>query len=144
MKDWQNNFYEKSEALQMSNVTEFKNILNGKLIINNFDSVMTFGYEPQNRLREISKSISEITFNEGDFSENTIRNVLEEIEKFQSEKNKKILNLFISPEKQYKKIMERYKVLFSYMDKMILNLNLQKAQIIKDSSIMEQLAEEIN
>ena len=74
MKDWQNNFYEKSEALQMSNVTEFKNILNGKLIINNFDSVMTFGYEPQNRLREISKSISEITFNEGDFSENTIRN----------------------------------------------------------------------
>lgn len=67
MKDWQNNFYEKSEALQMSNVTEFKNILNGKLIINNFDSVMTFGYEPQNRLREISKSISEITFNEGTF-----------------------------------------------------------------------------
>lgn len=144
MKDWQNNFYEKSEALQMSNVTEFKNILNGKLIINNFDSVMTFGYEPQNRLREISKSISEITFNEGDFSENTIRNVLEEIEKFQSEKNKKILNLFISPEKQYKKIMERYKVLFSYMDKMILNLNLQQAQLIKDSSIMEHLAEEIN
>ena len=128
----------------MSNVTEFKNILNGKLIINNFDSVMTFGYEPQNRLREISKSISEITFNEGDFSENTIRNVLEEIEKFQSEKNKKILNLFISPEKQYKKIMERYKVLFSYMDKMILNLNLQQAQLIKDSSIMEHLAEEIN
>lgn len=67
MKDWQNNFYEKSEVLQMSNVTEFKNILNGKLIINNFDSVMTFGYEPQNRLREISKSISEITFNEGVF-----------------------------------------------------------------------------
>ena len=73
----------------MSNVTEFKNILNGKLIINNFDSVMTFGYEPQNRLREISKSISEITFNEGDFLENTIRNVLEEIDKFKMKKIKK-------------------------------------------------------
>lgn len=128
----------------MSNVTEFKNILNEKLIINNFDSVMTFGYEPQNRLREISKSISEITFNEGDFLENTIRNVLEEIDKFQNEKNKKFLNLFISPEKQYKKILERYKVLFSYIDKMILNLNLQQAQLIKDLSIMEHLGEEIN
>lgn len=72
----------------MSNVTEFKNILNGKLIINNFDSVMAFGYEPQNRLREISKSISEITFNEGDFLENTIRNVLEEIDKFKMKKIK--------------------------------------------------------
>ena len=74
----------------------------------------------------------------------TFQKIQLEIEKFQSEKNKKILNLFISPEKQYKKIMERYKVLFSYMDKMILNLNLQQAQLIKDSSIMEHLAEEIN
>lgn len=115
-----------------------------KLIVGNSDSILMFGCEEQQMLREFSKTISNQLLNCNGELEYLIRDILNEIDDFQRSVEKKQLFFISSNEKKRASLIKRYNAILVYMDKMELALKLQEAQLIKDSKLYENLSKRID
>ena len=115
-----------------------------KLIVGNSDSILMFGFEEQQMLREFSKTISNQLLNCNGELEYLIRNILNEIDDFQRFVEKKQLFFISSNEKKRASLIKKYNAILVYMDKMELALKLQEAQLIKDSKLYENLSKRID
>lgn len=116
-----------------------KDINAGKLIIGNHDSLMLYGCSAQNKLREFSKTISSLISYDNDELEDSINDVLANIEDFQNCSAKKDISFFQTQKKQYEIAIKNYNTILVYMDKMTVCLQMQQAQLLKDLNIFEQM-----
>lgn len=114
------------------------------LIIGNPDSILLFGCEEQQMLREFSKTISNQLLNCNGELEYLIHDILNEIDDFQRFIEKKQLFFISSNEKKRVSLIKKYNAILVYMDKMELALRLQEAQLIKDSKVYENLDKRID
>lgn len=115
-----------------------------ELIIGNPDSILMFGCEEQQMLREFSKTISNQLLNCNGELEYLIHDILNEIDDFQRSVEKKQLFFISSNERKRASLIKKYNAILVYMDKMELALRLQEAQLIKDSKIYENLNKRID
>lgn len=115
-----------------------------KLIVGNSDSILMFGCEEQQMLREFSKTISNQLLNCNGELEYLIHDILNEIDDFQRSVEKKQLFFISSNEKKRASLIKKYNAILVYMDKMELALKLQEAQLIKDSRLYENLSKRID
>ena len=115
-----------------------------KLIVGDPDSILMFGCEEQQMLREFSKTISNQLLNCNGELEYLIHDILNEIDDFQRSVEKKQLVFVSSNEKKRENLIKKYNALLVYMDKMELALKLQEAQLIKDSKLYENLCQRID
>lgn len=115
-----------------------------KLIVGNSDSILMFGFEEQQMLREFSKTISNQLLNCNGELEYLIHDILNEIDGFQRSVEKKQLVFISSNEKKRASLIKKYNAILVYMDKMELALKLQEAQLIKDSKLYENLSKRID
>lgn len=111
-----------------------------ELIMGNADSILLFGCEAQQQLREFSKIISNQLLNSNDDLEYLIHDILNEIDDFQVSIEKKVGIFPGSNEKKRERLIKKYNEVLVYMDKMELALKLQEAQLIKDSKLFEELS----
>ena len=119
-------------------------LLQNKLIVGNSDSILMFGCEEQQMLREFSKTISNQLLNCNGELEYLIHDILNEIDDFQRSVEKKQLFFISSNEKKRASLIKRYNAILVYMDKMELALKLQEAQLIKDSKLYKNLSKRID
>lgn len=110
-----------------------------QLIVGNDDSILLFGCEAQQQLREFSKAISNQLLNSNGDLEYLIHDLLKEIDDFQVSIEKKVGIFSGSNEKKRERLIKKYNDVLVYMDKMELALKLQEAQLIKDSKLFEEL-----
>lgn len=110
-----------------------------ELIVGNADSILLFGCEAQQQLREFSKIISNQLLNSNGELEYLIHDILNEIDDFQVSIEKKVGIFPGSNEKKRESLIKKYNEVLVYMDKMELALKLQEAQLIKDSKLFEEL-----
>ena len=110
-----------------------------ELIVGNADSILLFGCEAQQQLREFSKIISNQLLNSNGELEYLIQDILNEIDDFQVSIEKKVGIFPSSNEKKRERLIKKYNEVLVYMDKMELALKLQEAQLIKDSKLFEEL-----
>lgn len=115
-----------------------------ELIIGNSDSILMFGCEEQQMLREFSKTISNQLLNCNGELEYLIHDILNEIDDFQRAVEKKQMFFINSNEKKRENLIKKYNAILVYMDKMELALKLQEAQLIKDSKLYENLSQHID
>ena len=115
-----------------------------KLIVGNSDSILMFGCEEQQMLREFSKTISNQLLNCNGELEYLIRDILNEIDDFKRFVEKKQLFFISSNEKKRASLIKKYNAILVYMDKMELALKLQEAQLIKYSKLYENLSKRID
>ena len=115
-----------------------------KLIVGNSDSILMFGCEEQQMLREFSKTISNQLLNCNGELEYLIRDILNEIDDFQRFVEKKQLFFISSNEKKRASLIKKYNAILVYMDKMELALKLREAQLIKYSKLYENLSKRID
>lgn len=111
-----------------------------QLIVGNYDSILLFGCEAQQQLREFSKAISNQLLNSNGDLEYLIHDLLKEIDDFQVSLEKKVGIFSGSNEKKRERLIKKYNDVLVYMDKMELALKLQEAQLIKDSKLFEELS----
>lgn len=111
-----------------------------QLIVGNDDSILLFGCEAQQQLREFSKVISNQLLNVNGDLEYLIHDILNEIDDFQFSIEKKVGIFPGSNEKKRERLIKKYNDVLVYMDKMELALKLQEAQLIKDSKLFEELS----
>ena len=111
-----------------------------QLIVGNGDSILLFGCEAQQQLREFSKAISNQLLNSNGDLEYLIHDLLKEIDDFQISIEKKAGIFSDSNEKKRERLIKKYNDVLVYMDKMELALKLQEAQLIKDSKLFEELS----
>ena len=111
-----------------------------ELIVGNADSILLFGCEVQQQLREFSKIISNQLLNSNGELEYLIHDILKEIDDFQVSIEKKVGIFPGSNEKKRERLIKKYNEVLVYMDKMELALKLQEAQLIKDSKLFEELS----
>lgn len=111
-----------------------------QLIVGNDDSILLFGCEAQQQLREFSKAISNQLLNSKGDLEYLIHDLLKEIDDFQVSIEKKVGIFSGSNEKKRERLIKKYNDVLVYMDKMELALKLQEAQLIKDSKLFEELS----
>ena len=111
-----------------------------QLIVGNDDSILLFGCEAQQQLREFSKAISNQLLNSNGDLEYLIHDLLKEIDDFQVSIEKKVCIFSGSNEKKRERLIKKYNDVLVYMDKMELALKLQEAQLIKDSKLFEELS----
>lgn len=119
---------------------EVDSVFSGNLIPGNHESIIILGSEAQSQLRNFSKSISEILLNDNGDLEYLIHDIVKEIDEFQVETGKKSkFSVLVSPKRQRGVLIKQYNSVLSYIDKMTVSLQLQEAQLIKDSLLMEQM-----
>ena len=111
-----------------------------QLIVGNDDSILLFGCEAQQQLREFSKTISNQLINSNGDLEYLIHDLLKEIDDFQVSIEKKAGIFPKSNVKKRERLIKKYNDVLVYMDKIELALKLQEAQLIKDSRLFEELS----
>lgn len=111
-----------------------------QLIVGNDDSILLFGCEAQQQLREFSKAISNQLLNSNGDLEYLIYDIFNEIDDFQVLIEKKVGIFSGSNEKKRERLIKKYNDVLVYIDKMELALKLQEAQLIKDSKLFEELS----
>lgn len=118
-------------------------VLHDQLYVGNSDSILLFGCEAQQQLREFSKTISNQLAEDSSNLEYVIQDILNEIEDFQ---NYNVNNIGFFGKNQKKKrsgLIKKYNTILNYMNEMELALKLQEAQLLKDSKIFEELGKRI-
>lgn len=131
-------------ALLGTDVSEVEKILSGNLILGNYESIILLGSEAQSQLRSFSKAISEILMNDNGDLEYLIHDIIKEIVEFKiksSTKSKVVV--FSGLKRQRNLLIKQYNSVLTYIDKMAISLQLQEAQLIKDSAIMNQMQKSI-
>lgn len=126
-------------------MTEKKDLLNGifgnELIPGDMDSLILYGSNEQGKLRNFSKSLAKITTKDQGELEYAIYDLTKAIEKFQNASQRKgLFNIGIFEKRQHSIVMKKYDEMLVYIEKITALLQLQEAQLIKDSKSLQQLS----
>ena len=123
----------------------YRQILSDETVIGDHNSIMFLGCEAQEKMRRISCSMSEILLNDDSDIEYLIENILEKINASGDDLNFSggLLSVFKSQTKKKEQMQHRYRELFKYIDKMTIALQLQEAQLLKNTAIFEQMKTQI-
>lgn len=109
-----------------------------KLYIGNSDSILLFGCEAQQQLRELSKTIAnQLLYNNADL-EYVIQDIVNEIDDFQNFNVNKTGIFRKNQKKKRADLIKKYNSILEYMNKLELSLKLQEAQLLKESKIYEE------
>lgn len=109
-----------------------------KLYIGNSDSILLFGCEAQQQLRELSKTIvNQLLYNNADL-EYVIQDIINEIDDFQNFNVNKTGIFRKNQKKKRADLIKKYNSILEYMNKLELSLKLQEAQLLKESKIYEE------
>lgn len=109
-----------------------------KLYIGNSDSILLFGCEAQQQLRELSKTIvNQLLYNNADL-EYVIQDIINEIDDFQNFNVNKTGIFRKNQKKKRADLIKKYNSILEYMNKLELSLKLQEAQLLKESKIYEK------
>lgn len=126
-------------------IDDEEKVINGNIVVGNHDSIMLLGVEPQNKLRDFSKTISKILLDSNIDIDVSISEVVNEIEKFQKQgATNKISKLSFVNQRQHEKLAKKYYDLLDYIDRVTLYFQLQQAQMIKEVKMFEMLSSVIN
>lgn len=123
---------------------DISNIVKNQLIPGDHDSLLFFGSDAQAKLQYFSKTMSEILLKNNDDLEISINQVLVNIEKFQGKPARKGFNFIYKTGKQRLVYIKKYNELLSYMDRMVVYLQIQQAQLLKDLKLLDYMNELIN
>ena len=109
-----------------------------KLYIGNSDSILLFGCEAQQQLRELSKTIvNQLLYNNADL-EYVIQDIVNEIDDFQNFNVNKTGIFRKNQKKKRADLIKKYNSILEYMNNLELSLKLQEAQLLKESKIYEE------
>jgi uncharacterized protein YaaN involved in tellurite resistance len=115
-------------------------LFSGQLIIGNSDSLVLFGCEPQGRLRELSKTLSDIVLKDNGELDVLISELVVEINDFQKRNEKQSsIGLWRNAEKKRSLLIVQYNEILVYIDKMTVALQLQEAQLLKDNKLLQTM-----
>lgn len=114
-------------------------VLHDQLYVGNSDSILLFGCEAQQQLREFSKAVSSQLAERSGNMEYVIQDILNEIEDFENYNVNSIVFFRKTQKKKRSRMIKKYNTILNYMNKMELALKLQEAQLLKDSKIFEEL-----
>jgi uncharacterized protein YaaN involved in tellurite resistance len=115
-------------------------LFSGRLIIGNQDSLVLFGCEPQGKLRELSKTLSDIVLRDNGELDVLISELLVEIDDFQKRNEKQsAIRLWRKAEKKRSLLIAQYNEILVYIDKMTVALQLQEAQLLKDNKMLQTM-----
>jgi len=113
-----------------------------ELVVGNHDSLVLFGSDAQQKLREVSKSLSSLLLNDNGDLEYLIHDIIVEIDNFQKNLIEKPRFIFLKSENSRRDaFIKKYNEILVYIDKIELLLKLQEVQIIKDSKLLEKIHE---
>lgn len=115
-----------------------------QLLVGNSDSILIFGCDAQQHLREFSKMVSNQLLAQNNELEDLIQDISNQIDVFQDSIKKKPTFLFGNKDKKRRSLVREYNDVLYYIDKMELSLKLQEAQIIKESKIFEELGNQLD
>ena len=109
------------------------------LVIGDHDSITLFGAEAQADLKNVTKNISRILLNDNCKINVNLVDIINGIEKNVEGKHTFLLGKipFVT-QYQKKEIVNRYMRFFRYVDEVALQLQLQQAQLLKNTKILEQ------
>lgn len=109
------------------------------LVIGDHDSITLFGAEAQADLKNVTKNISRILLNDNCKINVNLVDIINGIEKNVEEKHTFLLGKipFVT-QYQKKETVNRYMRFFRYVDEVALQLQLQQAQLLKNTKILEQ------
>ena len=120
-------------------------ILQGRLIVGDHNSLLTYGNDVQVGLNDFSKSISNIVLRNNDTLEESICDVSNQIEHSQKNLKRKNGEFPISFERiKHYNIVRRYNEILNSIEKLELSFKLQQAQLIKDNKILDLLEEKLS
>jgi uncharacterized protein YaaN involved in tellurite resistance len=120
-------------------------LFSGKLTIENQDSLILFGCEPQGKLRELSKALSDIVLRDNGELDVLISELLVEIDNFQKRNEKQsVVGLWRSSERKRSLLLAQYNEILVYIDKMTVALQLQEAQLLKDNKLLQTMEAQIS
>ena len=118
-------------------------VLHDQLYVGDSDSILLFGCEAQQQLREFSKAVSSQLVERSGNIEYVIQDILNEIEDFENYNANSIGFFRKTQKKKRSSMIKKYNTILNYMNKMELALKLQEAQLLKDSKIFEELGKRI-
>lgn len=109
------------------------------LVIGDHDSITLFGAEAQADLKNVTKNISRILLNDNCKINVNLVDIINGIEKNVEGKHTLLLGKipFVT-QYQKKETVNRYMRFFRYVDEVALQLQLQQAQLLKNTKILEQ------
>lgn len=109
------------------------------LVIGDHDSITLFGVEAQADLKNVTKNISRILLNDNCKINVNLVDIINGIEKNVEGKHTFLLGKipFVT-QYQKKETVNRYMRFFRYVDEVALQLQLQQAQLLKNTKILEQ------
>ena len=120
------------------------NIIQGELVVGNHDSLLVFGNDAQIGLNEFSKSVSNIITKNNNELEVIIADLSEQLEKSNGKEFTKTgLDIFKSESKYIRDVLRRYNKILTNVDQVELSLKLQQVQLIKDTKMLDYLAENL-
>lgn len=109
------------------------------LVIGDHDSITLFGAEEQAGLKSVTKNISKILLNDNCKLNVNLTDIINGIEKNVDEKRIFLLEKIpFVIQYQKKETVNRYMRFFKYIDEIALQLQLQQAQLLKNTKILEQ------
>lgn len=119
---------------------ELFSVLQGNLIVGDHTSLSAFGSTEQQELGEISKDITKLFLKQGYDIEITINSILEELKKFEIPEPKKTWRPFLKnnfiPQSS---LIGQFNATSYYIEKLKTDLSLQEIQIIKETTLLENL-----
>ena len=120
----------------------YKIVTPNELVVGNHDSLLLFGNDAQQILREVSKSLSSLLINNNGDLEYLMHDIIVEIDNFQNNITKKPKFVFFkSKNSRREAFIKKYNGILAYIDKVELLLKLQEVQLIKDSKLIEKMQE---
>lgn len=114
-------------------------MFDGDLVIGNHDSITLLGSQSQVKLRNYSRSISNLLFKNTDELEVAINDVVSEIEKFEEYVTKKS-HLSLGIHNRHKEITRAHSKIVAYIEQVCLFFQMQQAQLIKEVKLLEKLS----
>ena len=119
-------------------------IIQGKLVVGDHDSLLLFGNDAQIGLNEFSKIVSNIITRNNNELEDVIVDISEQLDKSQTKEFARTgLDIFKSESKYIREVLKQYNKILSNVDQLELSLKLQQAQLIKDTKMLDYLAENL-
>ncbi len=113
-------------------------IINGTIVVGNHDSITLLGVQPQNKLKDYSKTVSRLLLRSNSDLDIAISEVISEIERFEDKAKFKTMPI-LGRNRHQKEIISEYNKILDYIEKVTLYFQLQQAQLLKEIKILENL-----
>lgn len=114
-------------------------LFDGSLTLGNHDSITLLGAQAQAALRDYSRSASKLLLRKDDELESAINDVISEIERFDVQAVKKV-PMFFEFVIRKKSLAKEYHKLVAYMERACLFFQMQQAQLLKETKLLEKLS----